>query len=71
MTFLAILATIFGVVSALAILPQAIKIFRRKSAKDVSLLTYVFFMTGTIIWFLYGLELNNLAIILGNSIGGC
>ncbi len=70
MTFLSLFATIFGVVSALAILPQAIKIFKRKSAKDVSILTYLFFFAGTIVWFSYGIELQNSAIIIGNSIGG-
>ncbi len=70
MTILSILATAFGVVSAIAIAPQVIKIFSNKSARDVSILTYIFFFAGTIVWFSYGIELNNFAIILGNSIGG-
>ncbi|MBD3249022.1 hypothetical protein GF336_03180 [Candidatus Woesearchaeota archaeon] len=70
MTFLSALATIFGVASAVAIFPQVLKIYSRKSAEDVSILTYLFFFAGTIVWLFYGLELENLPIVLGNSIGG-
>ncbi|MBW3019592.1 hypothetical protein KY329_05405, partial [Candidatus Woesearchaeota archaeon] len=63
MTVLAMIATVFGIVSALAILPQVLKIFMRRKAADVSILTYIFFFAGTIIWFLYGLELKNAAIL--------
>ena len=70
MTVLSVIATVFGVVSALAILPQVLKIYMRRKAADVSILTYIFFFIGTIIWFLYGLELNNTAILVGNSLGG-
>lgn len=67
MTILSMLATVFGFVGGIANLPQAIKIFRSKSAKDISITTYTFIMAGAIIWLLYGLELGNFPIILGNS----
>lgn len=69
MTILSILATVFGIVSGVANLPQAIKIFRRKSAKDISILTYSLLLTGAIIWILYGIELKNFAVIITNSLG--
>ena len=70
MTILSILAGIFGIVAGLANLPQAIKIFRRKSAKDISILTYGILFPGVIIWILYGIELKNTPILLMNIIGG-
>ena len=69
MTILSILATTFGIVSGIANLPQAIKIFKRKSAKDISILTYSLLLIGAITWILYGIELKNFAIIITNSFG--
>ncbi len=68
MTILSVLATISGSVMALASLPQIYKIFKRKSAKDISALSYSFFAIGGIIWLLYGIELSSSAIILSNAL---
>jgi MtN3 and saliva related transmembrane protein len=68
MTILSILATISGSLMALASLPQIYKIYKRKSAKDISALSYSFFVIGGTIWLLYGIQLNSFAIILSNSL---
>jgi len=68
MTILSILATIFGSVMALASLPQIYKIYKRKSAKDISAISYSFFMVGGIIWLLYGIELKSSAVIISNTL---
>ena len=69
MTFLSILATIFGILMGLGNLPQALKIFRRKSAKDISIITYATLLIGSAIWVLYGIETQNFAIIISNASG--
>ncbi len=69
MTILSVLAGIFGVGMSLANLPQAYKIFKRKSAKDISPITYTTFTIGGLIWLFYGIELKNSAIIISNAIG--
>ena len=48
MTLLATLATIFGVVNGIANLPQIHKIYKRKSAKDISVITYLILVVGSI-----------------------
>lgn len=68
MTILSILATVSGSVMALASLPQIHKIYRRKSAKDISALSYSFYVVGGIIWLLYGIELRSSAVILSNTL---
>ena len=68
MSILPALAMIFGSVMAFAALPQIYKIFKRKSAKDISAVSYSLFAIGGIIWLAYGLELNNSAIILSNTL---
>ena len=49
--------------------PQAYKIYKNKSAKDISVPTYAIFSIGTFVWTLYGFYLNDLPIILSFVIG--
>lgn len=49
--------------------PQAIKIYKNKKAKDVSLITYFIFFIGNIVWVIYGLLIKDLPIIASFSIG--
>jgi MtN3 and saliva related transmembrane protein len=68
MTILSTLATIFGVINGFANLPQIYKIFKTKSAKDISTATYLILITGTIIWILYGIEITNIPILTMNGL---
>lgn len=69
MTLLASLATIMGVFLGLGSLPQAIKIFRTQSARDIAPVSYVIMVFGSSVWILYGLELNSLPIVIPNVLG--
>jgi MtN3 and saliva related transmembrane protein len=69
MTVLSVLATFFGTFQALANLPQAYKIFKRRSSKDVSLTTYLIFLVGSVVWVLYGIEIGSFAVIFSNALG--
>ena len=66
MTFLSTLALLFGVVGGFASIPQIYKIFKRKSAKDISIITYAFFFVSSIVWSFYGLEIAAVPIITVN-----
>jgi MtN3 and saliva related transmembrane protein len=68
MTLLATLATIFGIVNGFANLPQIYKIFKTKSAKDISITTYVILIVGSIVWVLYGIEIMNIPILTMNGL---
>jgi MtN3 and saliva related transmembrane protein len=69
MNWLALIASIFGLGMGFASFPQALKIFRRKSAKDVSPLTFLIFLVGGIVWLMYGLSIGNIPIVLAYSPG--
>lgn len=69
MTILSILAGASGIMMALANVPQAIKIFHYKSAGDIAIPTPIMLLIGSIIWSLYGIEIQNWNIIAANSIG--
>ncbi len=62
--------TILGLVAAtlttVAFLPQMIKTWKSKSAKDVSLGMLITFCIGVFLWLIYGIYLQALPIILAN-----
>ncbi|MBD2136037.1 SemiSWEET transporter [Anabaena sp. FACHB-1237] len=66
------LVTIIGLLAAtlttIAFLPQLWQIWRTKSAKDVSYVMLIIFMSGLFLWLIYGIILGALPVILANSI---
>jgi len=54
--------------TTLAFVPQALKSYKEKSTKDISLVMYVVMFTGVILWLLYGIHLNSTPIIIANAI---
>jgi len=64
--------TVIGLIAAtlttIAFLPQVIKTWKSRSAKDLSLGTFSIFTCGVIMWLIYGLLILDLPIILANGI---
>ena len=56
-----------GVASGAAYLPQAIRIWKRRSSDDVSVVTYLLFLLGQVIWLTYGVRFGLFEIVLGMS----
>ena len=50
-------------------LPQAIRIWRTRSARDVSLVMYVMMTSGSVMWLIYGLLLGSPSLIFSNGVG--
>jgi MtN3 and saliva related transmembrane protein len=57
-----------GFLTTIAFVPQALKIWKTKSAKDVSLHTFVAFTAGVAAWLAYGILRQELPIILWNAV---
>lgn len=68
MTGVDILGYAAGAITSLTFLPQVIKTWKEKSAKDISLLMFVIAAVNEIMWIAYGALLNNWVIILTNAI---
>ena len=51
-----------------AFFPQAIKVWKSKSTKDISLGMFMIFTIGVISWLIYGIIINNLPVIFANSV---
>jgi MtN3 and saliva related transmembrane protein len=64
--------TTIGFIAALlttvAFLPQALKVWQTRSAKDVSLGMYMLFTLGVALWLIYGVLLNSWPIIVSNLV---
>ena len=54
--------------TTIAFLPQAIKVYRTKSTKDISLYMFLIFTIGVLSWLIYGLIINDWPVILANAV---
>lgn len=57
-----------GFCTTLAFLPQAVKTWKSKSAKDLSLGMYSILCTGILLWLIYGILISDIPIIIANSV---
>ena len=66
------LITILGLVAAtcttISFLPQAIKTIRSKHTKDLSFGMYTVLTIGVFLWFVYGIFIKDIPVILANGI---
>jgi MtN3 and saliva related transmembrane protein len=64
--------TIIGLIAALfttvSLLPQLIKVYKTKSTKDISTWMFTLFGIGVLLWFVYGVFVKDLPIIVANSL---
>ena len=67
MNLLDLLGIIAGALTTAAFLPQVIKTWKSKSAKDLSLGMFLMFVLGVILWLIYGILIDSLPVILANG----
>ncbi len=63
-----VIGLVAGFLTTFAFIPQVWKIWKSKSARDISLRTYVAFSTGVALWLVYGILKQEPPIILWNAI---
>lgn len=57
-----------GSLTTLAFLPQVFKVWRTRSAQDLSLGMYLAFTVGVALWLAYGVLLHAWPIVLANAV---
>ena len=67
-TVLSVITTIVGILMSSGYFTQTWKIWRNKSAKDVSPFTYYTFGAGVLVWLIYGIAIKNWVLIIANII---
>lgn len=60
---------VVGGIVTLGLIPQVVRVFKLKSAREISALFSILFLVGMILFLVYGILLNLRPIILWNSIG--
>jgi MtN3 and saliva related transmembrane protein len=68
MPFVDILGYTAGAITSLTFLPQVIKTWVSRSAKDVSLVMFLIAAVNEVMWIVYGVLLDNWVIILTNAV---
>jgi len=57
--------SVVGIATGAAYVPQAVRIWQRKSSEDVSVLTYAMFLGGQVIYLVYGIRFHQTPIVIG------
>lgn len=62
------LGIVAGMFTTASFLPQVIKTWKSRSAKDLSLGMFTLFCLGVALWLLYGFMVNDLPVIIANTV---
>jgi len=57
-----------GTLCTISFIPQAYKCIVEKNVEGISLSMYIIFSVGVLLWFIYGIILGNLPIIIFNAL---
>lgn len=63
-----VIGTVAGTLATSAYLPQFLKVWRSRSAGDISLPMYVMMVTGASLWVVYGLMLSAWPVVMANGV---
>ncbi len=68
MHFANIVGGLAGTLTTVAFFPQAIKAWKTRSTKDVSLGMFGLFAAGVFLWIIYGIGIQSVPVIVANTI---
>ena len=64
----ATLGFVAGTLTTVAFLPQVVKTWKSRSAKDISLGMFLLFSSGVFLWLIYGISIGAMPLIIANAI---
>ena len=62
------LGTIAGILTTAAFVPQVVKTWRSRSARDISGVMFLAFSVGVALWIVYGVLLRSAPVVIANSV---
>lgn len=68
MEIAAAIGTLAGFLTTIAFVPQVLRVWRSRSARDLSLHAFATFTAGVALWLAYGILRNEAPIIVWNAI---
>jgi MtN3 and saliva related transmembrane protein len=63
-----LLGWLAGILTTCSFLPQVIKTWKSRSARDISLGMFLLFSLGVVLWLVYGIVIHAMPMILTNAI---
>lgn len=57
-----------AVLTTVSFVPQLVRVWRLRSARDISLTMFLVFSLGVFLWFLYGIAIHSIPVILANAV---
>ncbi|MDD5495830.1 MAG: SemiSWEET transporter [Candidatus Omnitrophica bacterium] len=68
MTHVKLIGTIAAICTTISFIPQVIRIYRTRHARDLSLAMYLLLSFGVFMWMCYGLLIGSEPIIVANAV---
>lgn len=60
-----------AILTTASFVPQAIKTIRTRNTQGISLVMYIMFSTGVLFWFIYGIAINDIPVLVANAVTLC
>jgi MtN3 and saliva related transmembrane protein len=57
-----------GTLTTCAFIPQVLRIWRTRSARDISLVMFLLFSLGVLLWIIYGVAIASTPVIVANGV---
>lgn len=54
--------------TTISLLPQLVRVWRRKSARDISFIMFLLFSFGVMCWLIYGIGDHSVPMVVGNGV---
>lgn len=68
MAYLDLLGIVAGILTTVSFVPQVLKIWSARSAKDISFGMFLLFAVGVALWLVYGVLIQATPIIVANVV---
>lgn len=62
-----LIGSLAGTCTTISLVPQLLRIWRAKSARDVSITMFTIFGIGILLWLIYGIGVRSPAVIATNA----
>ena len=69
MLFVDSLGFVAGALVTCSIIPQLIRVYKLKSAREISMLFTALLLLGLVVWLAYGIYLRLIPVIIWNAVG--
>ena len=66
--WVSVIGSVAGISTTSAFLPQVIRTWRTRSTHDISLGMFLLTVFGLVLWFIYGIEMNDWPLIVTDAV---